>query len=77
MVGLGWHQRLPFIRELDDIDKHRIALELEASQNMARWAVKAYDANGRRVWQMLEGELARLARAHGVNERCCHRARNA
>ena len=43
---LTWHQRLPFIRELDDADKHRLALSLEASQNSATWSVWARDAEG-------------------------------
>ncbi len=56
---LVWHQRLPLIRELDDIDKHRLALELEATQNSATWAVRARDAGGAPVTVDVHWNLGR------------------
>jgi hypothetical protein len=47
--GEYWHRSLPLIRELDDIDKHRLALELETSHAMSRWSVTARDEAGRLV----------------------------
>ena len=75
---LIWHQRLPLIKELDDIDKHRLALELEASQNTATWDVGAVDAVGARVevsvdWSPSAGTPAEVGEpmviATGVPER--------
>ena len=73
-----WHQRLPLINVLDDIDKHRLALELEASQNTATWDVGAVDAVGARVevsvdWSPNAGTPAEVGEsmviATGVPER--------
>lgn len=46
---LIWHQRLPLIKELDDIDKHRLALRLNASPTMATWNVQATDVRGQPI----------------------------
>lgn len=46
---LIWHQRLPLLNELDNIDKHRLALELATSRNMGTWDVRAMDAEGRPI----------------------------
>jgi hypothetical protein len=34
---LIWHQRLPLIRELDDTDKHRLAVQLDLAWGTATW----------------------------------------
>lgn len=44
-----WTQTLPLIRELDDIDKHRLALDLESNWDTATWYVWGLNEAGTRV----------------------------
>lgn len=47
--SLYWGQPLPLIQEIDNTDKHRLALELVSSQATAMWAVKMWGESGERL----------------------------